>query len=94
MRVLTANGVTDLDMDALGHVLRIVYLNKVVLYNRAQYMNVMHTSPFFLLRYAEILVKNNSLSSRDMNDNRNKYIVKLPTKDCCILFEFPFGYSS
>ena len=64
VRVLTANGVTDLDMDALGHVLRIVYLNKVVLYNRAQYMNVMHTSPFFLLRYAEILVKNNSLSSR------------------------------
>ena len=56
VRVLTANGVTDLDMDALGHVLRIVYLNKVVLYNRARHLKVVNTSPSFLLGYAKILV--------------------------------------
>ena len=35
VRVLTVNGVTDLDNAALGHVLRIVYCNKVVMSHRA-----------------------------------------------------------
>ena len=35
VRVLTVNGVTDLDDAALGHVLRIVYCNKVVMSHRA-----------------------------------------------------------
>lgn len=34
VRVLTVNGVTDLESDALGHVLQIVYTNKVVVHYR------------------------------------------------------------
>ena len=42
VRVLTVNGVTDLEVDALGHVLQIVYLIKEVMQNRAN--SIKHTS--------------------------------------------------
>ena len=37
VRVLTVNGVTDLESAALGHVLQIVYTNKVVVRCRVCY---------------------------------------------------------
>ena len=60
VRVLTVNGVTDLDNAALGHVLRIVYCNKVVISYRATLVKLFKHYDTWLIQilFSAILTKN------------------------------------